>query len=398
METVKSWILVALFLGISAMAVADPIDRKTLIYLQIDDTDLQIADQLIIQQTLMSNLINQDIFQVLQHPGELPSPEEMDQTAVFAGADSWVHIEISGSLETLLVNWKIMDVQEQEILSVNFFQNNIDPSYLTLYGSFWNVLVDDLESRLIPIEITGRLELHARPGSELSGIGEEIYLVNEEGILELTLSAPASYSLGLKLPGFYNEQVRFYLEKDEVEVLEIRQKKENNLSLYGGLYMFGFPSLAVQYQIPKTQIITALGVDLFFLGFIPGNTENSDENPQIIGGNGLFYANYQAGYQFETKKGFFSYPVNIGAFMRFTPLDDTISIVDPLIPWGFYISGAVEYDIRRNLSISFQWKPTVYYTQDAMIYQSSFEDRQIQMGENLMLDIPIFVLGVRWYP
>jgi len=399
METVKKKLFTLLFFMLLLSAVfSDTQVRNTLFFLHFtEDADFSTLEKSILEQSLIIQLGKLEQLSVIMAP-EREASQNLDRSALFAGADSWVDLQLSGNKEALGMEWKIRDVQEAEDLFESSTESSLDKDYLTLYGSFWNRLSSSLENTLKPIEITGIVNIEAKAGSMILGLEENPLYVDEKGYLEIELSAPAVYSIGIQLEGYYPENHRFFLHKDErIEIAE-PQKKKSMLSFEGGLYMFGFPSLAVNYQIPRTPFYVSLGSDLFFVGITPGNDGDNQQKPQIFNGSDLLYINLEAGYILESRKGFFRYPFGIGAFLRLTPTQETNGLIDTIIPWGLNFSASIDYRLKRNFIIFYEWKPALYFSSDGYFFREAFYNDYIQMGNNAFFDLPMFILGVRWSP
>lgn len=399
METVKRWVISLLLILLAfSPAFCETQVRNALIFFHFsDDAGFTSLEKTILEQTLIIQLGELEQVSVVINP-ENEIPEDRDRSALFAGADSWVDLQLSGNKEAVHMEWKIRDVQEAEDIFESSIDSYLDKDYLTLYGSFWNSLTRSIENTLKPIDITGILYIEALAGSTILGLEESPLYINDTGLLEIVLSAPAVYSIGIQLEGYYPENHRFFLHKDErIEIVE-KQKKKSMFSFEGGLFMFGFPTLAVNYQIPQTPLYVSLGSDIFLLGITPGNSGEDEQKPQILNGSGLLNINFEIGYILESRKGFFRYPFGVGAFLRLTPTEETNGFVDAIIPWGMNFSASIDYRLKRNFIIFYEWKPAFYFSSDGYFFTEAFYNDYIQLGDNVFLDLPLFILGVRWSP
>ena len=384
-------------------AEAEVLPRSVLLFCRFDEGDgFSLGQRQLLMESLVIKLgAASPEIRLRQYPsGTGGEDSELDKIALLSGADAWLSVVISGSMEQAQLMFRARDIQKNQDFFALELSAVIDSRFRNAFGGLWSPVIRQMQEKIHPFRQFNTLKIHGPADTKLSISGKHDLTLDKDGQGSLELVSPASYAWSLYLPGFKPASGTVFLETDTT--LDIKPVARLPASFGVGLEWLCFPSLDLQVFLLPDSLSLEIGGVLYDLGINPSNP--TDAGAYVIKSHGLF--NLLAGlrWQFLTH----AYPVQLsaglGGQLRWLT-KDTVR-VDPITPGGLYLALGVSADILPEVAIFMDLMPRFSFTTDPAIATSNLAKVQqttglgnLTLGEGPLLIEPLhFVLGMRIQP
>jgi len=342
------------------------------------------------------------------------SDEARDQAVGEKLADSWIHVAVDGTWDSLRIAVRSHDLLRQQWKLDYSLNKPLRRGAVDLERGFWDEVVESVREAYteagLPItdnvqQVT--LELQAAPGTRIAGFSPRALRAGPEGTASAEVLLPATFEYRATRRGYapLNEMVFLSPGQDSYS---LPQQTGPRWAVDFYLYQFGFPGFDVAWHPRRGPWYLSLGLNTFLAGITLGG-----DREQLFTSLSLSHLNLATGLYLNEADRLFRFYLELGALARLITAADLIVTIDRVMPFAIQPALGMEFGRQPRRRFYLEYAPPFYYAPRTNLAWLSVppEDRppllpipfhrvagrlEARYDWAFFWELAVFRLGVRW--
>jgi len=349
--------------------------RRLVLYFEIGaGSEFTTQQQSLLYESLLSNLSNaSEKVALLESRDERVPLDDQEKTSAAEniGADSWLHLVVSGNFESIGIQARCLDLLNGIIAFELDLEKEIIRGTRELGLLMWREVEDavgDYFDRALNMENRiGDLTFQALPGTRIQGIGRGRLKTTEQGIATAQVALPSTIPFRATKPGYFPVEGQVYVDQTE-KVISLEQELAARIALNVYLHNMSYPGFDLMYFFIPDTLFGRVGFLTYLVGFVLD--DGDEESGSVFTGHTLNNFSLSLGFFFSDPDRPFRPYFALGAAWRLVTANGYWGL-EPVAPFAAQPVLGWEYARSQKIKIFAEYAPYFYWVPERYLFDLS---------------------------
>ncbi len=328
--------------------------------------------------------------------------EDPAQKAGRLGYDVALAVTLAPSKKNVKLAWSLLSVNTGTELGSGSVDTEI-PDSRRLQSLFWMDVIASVESMLSTIDPPRavRLFVAGPPGARVRGIGDEVIVIPEEGVVEIKVVSPATYRWSAEAPGYDGASGVFALLEQKPAFLAVVMQPQRRWTVDVGMYNASFLDSWCSYRLHEDQYFLRAGFRQYLVG-LSLRDEKSEYKPALFISQPLVQLGLGGGQLFgKPGQSLRFYWGGLATVWLVFGADSSL-FLDPITPLSIEPFGGLEWRPSQSFGFFGELYGSLFLFADTFMYaatvQTDDDPSSLNVyGNTWIFNFPSFRFGARFY-
>ncbi len=348
--------------------------RSAILFFSIEaGADFAETERRLLQESLFSRMgAEPDTFSV-SAPPETGTPfdeREMSTAALKAGKDSWIGVRLGGSREQPVFEVICYDLLTRKQVAQETFRSDREIRIRDMALRFWDPAAKLAVEALGTVEFGTLVTFRGNAGTRVSGLGEEIQRIGDDGLLRVTLPNPSTYFYRATKYGYLPVNGSFNLKDDPLDI-DLGQTPAPRFSAEAHMLNLQFPGVRFAWYPGRREYYLRAGFTTYLLGIFLASDEETRDEYSFFYSEPLTELTFEAGLYLNPADALLRFYAGAGVALRIMH-HSTYFGPEPIAPLVVLPVGGIEAAVNERLRAFLELAPAVYLSAEPSLLQASF--------------------------
>jgi hypothetical protein len=318
------------------------------------------------------------------------------------GYDVALAVTLAPSQKAVRLAWSLLSANTGAELGSGSVITDI-PDARRLQSLFWMDLIASVEAALINVDPPRavRLFVAGPPGAKIDGIGDTSLVIPEEGVIEVAVDTPLTYSWSASAEGYDDAHGVLALIDQRPTLLAVDMRPQRPWTVDLGLYNGSFLDTWTSYRFMNDRFFIRAGCRQYLVG-LSLRDEKPDYKPALFSSQPLIQLGIGGGGLLgRPGQGARTYWGALVTARIVLPAGGCI-FFDPIAPLSLEPFGGLEWRPNPRFGFFGELYATLFLFADTFMYAATVRDNDGPSalnvyGEGWVLNLPSFRFGARFY-